>query len=1518
MERTTDDWSTRERSACGIGLIANLKGDRPRPVLDMALEALANLSHRGALGADGTTTDGTGVMTQIPRRLLRGERHELDDVDDDRLAVACLFLPPANHVEHDRARRLVEDHFEASDLRILAWRRVPVDPSALGYLALSTLPEIVHVALERPDTVEAGDDFERHLYLARRRLENAARHQGLDEVAVVSCSSRTLIYKSMAEASKLPDFYPDLRHPAYRTHFALFHQRFSTNTLPTWRLAQPFRLLAHNGEINTLQGNYHWMRTREPQLESELWGDELRELLPVLERADSDSAMLDKVLELLIRSGRGPEHALSMLLPPARRGLLDDEDAVRAFFEYHNLMIEPWDGPAAVVACDGQVAVAAMDRNGLRPLRTWETEDGLLIVSSEAGVVSLPPEHVTRKGRLGPGEMLAVDLATGLIRNDSEIKADLAAQKPYRRWLDDYLQRPEPGAGAEAAGRAAVDDDRRRVLQLAFGYSTEALDRILEPMANGKLPIGSMGNDAPLALLSEQPQLLFSYFKQRFAQVTNPPIDPLREELVFDLETVAGGVANLLAENAPEAARVARFPSPVLSREQFHWLLGLEDDAFRHARLDLTWESGPEDASRQVQGERLRKAVDALADRAAELAAGDGPRATVLVLSDADLAPGRPTIPMLLAVAAVHTRLVATQRRMTVALVCETAEPREDHHVACLLGFGATLVYPYLAYDTVAARAEDFGLPASDAIANYRQALDKGLLKILSRLGVCPMVSYHGAQLFEALGLETELVDRYFPGTPRRLGGAGFHHLAEDILAQHRRAFEVGPLPDRGLFRFRRGGEHHDLQPRAFGALHRAVRRGDQASFDTYTEYLDCGPPSRIRHLLDWRPLGPSVPVEEVEDVGSITRRFATAAMSLGSLSKEAHETLAIAMNRIGGRSNSGEGGEDTARIEPYSEESAPTFRGRWQPGEGDWAASAIRQVASGRFGVTAHYLSTARQIEIKMAQGSKPGEGGQIPGFKVTPEIARLRGSTPGVSLISPPPHHDIYSIEDLAQLIYDLKQVNDRARVSVKLVSLAGVGTIACGVTKAHADIVLISGDDGGTGSSPLSSIKHAGLPWELGLAEAQQQLVANNLRRRITLRVDGGLRTGRDVVMAALLGAEEFGFGTAPLIALGCVMARQCHNDTCPVGIATQRENLRDRFPGDPEHLVRFFTFVAEQVRTALAAMGARRLDEIVGRFDLIGPRDVDLAHRLGLDFLDLWHDPDPSDLRPRRRRDVRNDPPPRDTLGARLLEDARRLVKVDDHGSLHYEITNRDRTVGARLAGWLAKETNGVGWPEGRLRADFRGVAGQSFGAFAVRGLDLRLVGDAQDGVGKGMSGGRIVLSPPPSETDGSRQVIAGNALLYGATGGELYVAGRVGERFCVRNSGATAVVEGCGDHGCEYMTGGLALILGPVGRNFGAGLTGGEAYVLDPDGELPGLLNTDTVRLERPAPQVADSLRELLLRHAELTGSSHARGLLQKWDETRRHLVAVVPRTTPAPLTQPNGQEAVTAVGATAA
>ncbi len=1505
----------RELDSCGIGFVADVHGRRRQRILEMALEALSNLRHRGAVAADGRTGDGVGVLTQLPTRFLCGllEDKGLPPVAASELAAGVFFLPPDAGAE---SRRLIAGEIARGELELIAWRRVPIRPEILGEAARQSLPAIMQAIIRRTDSLD-GSEFERRLYLIRRRIERRSLAAGLDGLYVVSMSHRTLVYKGMSLASELADFYPDLKDPRYQTALALFHQRFSTNTLPSWRLAQPFRMLAHNGEINTIQGNANWMAARERELTSSLWRDQVRELLPILDHRGSDSAMLDNALELSVMFGRDPLHSMMMLIPEARRGDSGGDPRLAAFYDFHATLMEPWDGPAAVVFSDGRIAAACLDRNGLRPQRYWVTEDDLVILGSETGLVDLPPDSIRLKGRLGPGEILAVDTEAKELLDNIEIKQRYARRRPYRRWVRQHLVEPPafryaaPAPEGTASGSPAAGGDTHLAReQRVFGYSREVFERILEPMmTSGQQPVGSMGDDTPPAILSNQPQLLYAYFKQRFAQVTNPPIDPLREREVFSLETMVGPWGSILGEH-DEAAHLVRMRSPILRAEELAWLLAL-DEPGRDSEHGGRFHAATLRASFPMAAgeEGLRPAVEQLC-REVERAVDAG--ASLIVLTDRDAGADSAPIPMLLATAGVHHHLIRRRKRMQVSLICDTGEPREDHHFACLIGYGATLIHPHLIFRSLAEHARGSGQDPGTAIDNYLRALEAGLLKIMSKLGVCPIASYQGAQLFEALGLDQDLIDECFTGTPSRVGGVGWRTIAASVLAFHREAWAEpsadgsrGPLADRGHFRFRKTGEHHSLNPRVFKALHKAVRRPSPESFKEFAARCDGGPPANLRDLLTWRRAETPLPLDEVEPGSAIVRRFSTAAMSLGALSREAHESLAIAMNRLGGRSNSGEGGEDPERFEPYGEEHRPDpFLGRWQPRTGDLGRSAIKQIASGRFGVTAHYLVSAQELEIKMAQGSKPGEGGQIPGRKVTAEIAALRRSVAGVPLISPPPHHDIYSIEDLAQLIYDLKRVHPRARVAVKLVAVAGVGTIAAGVAKGYADVIQVSGDCGGTGSSALSSIKHAGMPWELGLAQTQQVLVGCGLRDRVTLKVDGGLKTGRDVVLAALLGAEEFGFGTIPLIALGCIMARQCHLDTCPVGIATQREELRRRFAGTPDHVVAYMLGVADQVRESLAEIGLRRLDDAIGRVDLLERRDRTDIRCQRIDLSRLLVDPKPGGRASRRCRHERNMRPQTSLpLDQRIWLDCRPAL---GGRALHrtYEVGNGDRSLGARLSGEIARATGGRGLEPGSVILDLAGVAGQSLGAFLVRGVRLRVTGEAQDYVGKGMSGGEIVLRPPESLAgDSHRHVIAGNTVLYGATGGSCFLAGRVGERFCVRNSGARAVAEGCGDHGCEYMTGGVAVLLGATGRNFGAGMSGGVAFVE----RRPGLLDriAPGVRIE-PVTAEADRslLHDLISRHAEATGSGHARKLLANFSRSMRHFHKISPDVEPERATSP--------------
>jgi len=1491
-----------ERDACGVGFVAHVGGRASHDVLAHGLTALANLAHRGAVSADGLTGDGAGVLTQVPHRLFRRELEARGvRLDRDRdLAVGMFFV--ANDAPAERVLALVKDEVARSPLEVLAWRTPPVDPEALGAQALARMPHIRQVLLRRPRW-QGEAAFERTLYLTRKRVERRLRDAGLGRAYVCSLSSRTIAYKGLLGAAQLPRFYLDLADPDYETAVCVFHQRYSTNTFPRWSLAQPFRLLAHNGEINTLQGNVNFMRAREARLTGRVWGDEVRDLVPVIEEGASDSGALDNALELLTLSGRDLPHALMMLLPQAYENDPEVDPDLRGFYDYHATLMEPWDGPAALAVSDGRFAVAALDRNGLRPQRYWLTADDLLVVASEAGVLPTEADRVVERGRLGPGRMLVVDLLEGRLLRDAEVKARYAARRPYGTWVERYGVTLEP---AEGAPEEPLEGSALRQAQQAFGYHAEEYDRIFEPMAlRGEAPVGSMGDDTPLAVLSAQPQLTYRYFKQRFAQVTNPPMDPLRERLVMSLGTVVGPRASVLDEE-PEAARVLRFPGPVISAAQLRALI--DQPVLATAVLDCTFAVGS-------GAKGLARALEEIADRAQdEVASG----VSVLVLSDRAFGPERAPVPMLLAVGAVHHRLLLVGRRTRAAIVCDTGEPREDHHFACLIGFGAALVHPYLALATardVAKGGKHRGpSDADEAEARYVAAVEKGLLKTMSKMGISTLAAYRGAQVFEQVGLAADVVERYFHGTPGVTGGADLGVLARDACALHAEAFPEAAekLPDRGVYRFRKAGEYHALNPDVFKPLHKAVRTGSAEAFAEYARAVDERPATSVRDLLAVEPAGPPLDLDEVEPLADVLARFTTQAMSHGSVSREAHEALAVAMNRLGGRSNSGEGGEDPARFAPFGRDMPErSLAPGWHPRAGDLANSAIKQVASGRFGVTPHYLVSAREIEIKMAQGSKPGEGGQIPGFKVSEEIAAIRRSVPGVTLISPPPHHDIYSIEDLAQLIHDLKRVNPEARVGVKLVASTGVGTIAAGVAKGYADYVQVSGHDGGTGASPLASVKHSGLPWELGLAETQRTLVANDLRGRVRLRVDGGLKTARDVVVAAALGAEEYGFGTVALVALGCAMIRQCHLNTCPVGIATQDPELRRRFAGEPEHVVRFFTFLAESVRHELARLGVRSLADLVGRWELLRVRDdVVTAKGASLDLAPLI---DPAALpagRARRCEAERNDPPPPDapTLDDELAAAVGAWLEAGATADLRFAapVHNGQRTVGARAAGLIAKRFGDAGLADVTCTLELTGAAGQSLGAFALPGMRVVVRGEAQDYVGKSLAGGEIVLRPDDPE---ARGVIAGNTLLYGATAGALFAAGSVGERVCVRNSGATAVVEGCGDHGCEYMTGGTVVVLGPTGRNFGAGMTGGTAWVLDEDGRFPLRLAADSVAAERLSGlgrEEEGELLALLERHAAATGSLVAQRLLAEWPAARGRFWRVLPRV-PAEAGHPGGE-----------
>ncbi len=1426
-----------EHDACGVAFVARLDGRRSHETVDRALRALANLEHRGAEGADAETGDGAGILVQVPDVFLRSVvPFELPP--PGRYGVAVCFLP-----HHAERRRLLEQTLEEAVLaegqQLLGWRDLPVRPEEAGSHARDFAPAMRQLFVGASE--ELADDplaFERKLYVIRRLAEHAAG----EELVIPSFSARTIVYKGMLTAPQLARYFPDLSDERFASALALVHSRYSTNTFPSWELAHPYRLIAHNGEINTLRGNVNWIRARESQLASELFGDDLRKVLPVIRPGGSDTATLDNVLELLVLAGRSLPHALMMMVPEAYEGRPDVGDEVRGFYRFHECLTEAWDGPAAIAFTDGTLIGATLDRNGLRPGRWLETTDGWVVMASETGVLDIPASQIKRKGRLQPGKLFLVDLARGRIVPDGEVKQEVAAQKPYGEWYEREHVRL-----ADLPRRVPCElHEPLRRLQLAFGYTQEDMKVMLAPLAaNAEEAIGSMGNDTPLAVLSERRPLLYSYFKQLFAQVTNPPIDPIREAVVMSVRSLVGSERNLLDET-PEHARQLVIDNPILRDDELESLRQVDSDVFKAHTVDITWPV--EDGA-----EGLDPALDRIcaeADRA--LAAGTN----VLILSDRAVGPERVAIPSLLAVGAIHHHLVRAGTRLQAGLVVESGEPRSVQSVAVLIGYGAAAVNPYLMLATIDQLVDEgrLDLQRDEAEERALKAIGKGLLKTISKMGISALSSYCGAQVFEAVGLSPELIDRHFTGTASRIGGIGTLELAEGALARHRRAYPgTGDelLPVVGLYAWRRDGEHHQWNPETIALLQHAVRGGGRPTYEQFAALVndDSARRSTLRGLLRFVERRP-VPLEEVEPASEIVKRFSTGAMSLGSLSREAHETLAVAMNRLGGRSNTGEGGEDPARF-------------------GDERRSRIKQVASGRFGVNIAYLANADELQIKMAQGAKPGEGGQLPGHKVDSYIASIRFTTPGVGLISPPPHHDIYSIEDLKQLIYDLRCSNPTARVSVKLVAEVGVGTVAAGVVKANADHVLISGHDGGTGASPVSSILHSGIPWEIGLAETQQTLVLNGLRSRVWVQTDGQLKTGRDVVIAALLGADEVGFATAPLIATGCVMMRACHLNTCPVGVATQDPVLRARFQGKPEHVIEYFFHVAEDVREIMASLGVRRFEELVGRVDLLEPdRALEHWQRRGIDLTNLLRRPDVPEGTPLRRTEQQASPLA-DALDWRLIE----------AGGGRFDVRNVNRTVGGLLSHHIT--SRGL---DGEWRFELHGSAGQSFGAWLAPGVELTLFGDANDYAGKGLSGGVLAVRPPEDAAFAAEEnVIVGNTVLYGATAGRAFFRGLAGERFAVRNSGASAVVEGVGDHGCEYMTGGRVVVVGPTGRNFAAGMSGGIAYVLDFD---PVRCNLQLVGLEELDDEDERTVRELLAEHADRTGSPVAERLLDGWDPFR--------------------------------
>jgi glutamate synthase domain-containing protein 2/glutamate synthase domain-containing protein 1/glutamate synthase domain-containing protein 3 len=1480
-----DPWF--EHEACGVGFVVNIKGRRSHSIVQQALTVLMNLRHRGACGCEANTGDGAGILLQMPHRFLKQvcAQAEISLPAPGEYGTGLIFLPTDDNDRH-KCQKMVEEIIEAEGQRFLGWRDVAVNDFALGQTAKIAEPVVRQVFIGRQRRLPDDMAFERKLYVIRRRAENAIRYSGLPggkDFYISSLSFKTLVYKGMLMAEQLGEFYPELTDPAMDSALALVHSRFSTNTFPSWPRAHPYRYLAHNGEINTLRGNINWMKAREAMLASDLFGEDLAKVLPIICADGSDSAMFDNCLEFLVLSGRSLPHAVMMMIPEPWSNHESMSDEKKAFYEYHTSMMEPWDGPASIAFTDGTKIGAVLDRNGLRPSRYYVTKDDLVVMASEVGVLDFPADQILYKGRLQPGRMFLIDTHEGRIISDEELKERIATEQPYRRWLNEHQIALEDLA--EPPELPEPDHETVLQRQQAFGYTYEELRILMAPMAlQGVEAVGAMGNDTPLAVLSDRPQLLYNYFKQLFAQVTNPPIDSIREELVTSTETYIGSERNLVKPE-PESCQRIRLKYPVLSNEELAKLRHVGRPGFKAITLPILFPAAE-------GGAGLEKAIEELY-RKADQAIADG--CNLLILSDRGLDAEKAPMPALLAVAGVHHHLIRQGTRTRVGLLLESGEPREVHHFALLIGYGVGAVNPYLAFETLDDMIRQGiieGVTHEVAVKNYIKAVVKGVVKAFSKMGISTIQSYRGAQIFEAVGLHRSVVEKYFTWTPSRIEGVGLDTLAKEVILRHERAFPKRTnghfiLDSGGQYQWRSDGEFHLFNPETIHKLQLACRTNNYQVFKEYSASVNNQSKRMctLRGLFNFKFPAEVVPIEEVEPVEAIVKRFKTGAMSYGSISQEAHESLAIAMNRLGGRSNTGEGGEDPARYKLDA--------------NGDSRNSAIKQVASGRFGVTSLYLINARELQIKMAQGAKPGEGGQLPGTKVYPWIARVRHSTPGVGLISPPPHHDIYSIEDLAELIHDLKNANDRARINVKLVAEVGVGTVAAGVAKAHADVVLIAGHDGGTGASPLTSIKHAGIPWELGLAETHQTLLLNNLRSRIVVETDGQLKTGRDVVIAALLGAEEFGFATAPLVTLGCIMMRVCNLNTCPVGVATQDPRLRKKFTGKPEYVVNFMRFIAEEVRELMAQLGFRTFNEMIGRLEHLEVRKaVDHWKARGLDFSNILYQPpvDPSvgrycQIPQNHGLDTAMD----NQMLLKLCEPAlERRIPVRATLPIH----NCHRVVGTIVGSEVTRRYGPKGLADDTIRLHFKGSAGQSFGAFVPRGMTLILEGDGNDYVGKGLSGGKIIVFPPEGSTFlPEENIIIGNVAFYGATDGQAYIRGMAGERFCVRNSGLHAVVESVGDHGCEYMTGGKVVILGPTGRNFAAGMSGGIAYVLDEAGDFESRCNLQMVGLHRleKEEEETEEVRRMIQRHAEYTQSQRAWKILALWRAMAPLFVKVLPK-----------------------
>ncbi len=1481
-----DPWF--EHEACGVGFVVDMHGRKSHKIVADALQVLRNLDHRGASGAEINTGDGAGILIQMPHKFFAEvtKSSRIDLPAAGQYGAGLIFLP-----RNPTVRRKVEEKFEqvvqAEGQIFLGWRTVPTNSSSLGDTARSCEPFMRQAFIGRNPNLTDDLAFERKLYVIRKRSYNEIRTStlaGAEYWYVASLSTRTFVYKGMLTTDQVDHYFPDLKHPSMESALGLVHSRFSTNTFPSWERAHPYRFLAHNGEINTLRGNINWMHARQALFESPLFGDDIKKIIPIVNPNGSDSSMFDNTLELLVLAGRPLAHAMMMMIPEPWSNHESMDDERRAFYQYHSCLMEPWDGPASIAFTDGKQMGAILDRNGLRPSRYYVTKDGMVILASEAGVLDIPADQVVRKGRLQPGRMFLVDTEQGRIIEDEEIKREVSRAHPYREWLNQHLVHLSDLP--EAPKVEGPDHETLLQRQIAFGYTYEDERVVITPMAkDGVEAIGSMGNDAALAVLSNKPRLLYDYFKQLFAQVTNPPIDSIREEIVTSAETRLGSEGNLLVPQ-PTACRRVELKWPVLTNEEFAKIRRTNLPGLKTGVLPILF--------RVSRGEKgLVKSMEELSIMARRMIEEE--EVNVIILSDRGVTREYAPIPALLAVSGLHHYLIREGLRTRVSLVLETGEAREVHHFALLIGYGASAINPYVAFETIDDMIRNellSGIDHKKACANFVKAASKGVIKVMSKMGISAIQSYRGAQVFEALGLRQDVVDHYFTWTPSRVGGIGLDVIAQEVLLRHRAAYPERANPDHvlpvgGIYKWRSGGEAHLFTPESIHALQKAVRQNSKSAFQSYSKLVNeqgrnlC----TLRSLLEFKNNGGPIPLTEVEPAETIMKRFKTGAMSYGSISKEAHETLAIAMNRIGGKSNTGEGGEDPERF-------------TWTNEQGDSKNSAIKQVASGRFGVTSEYLVNAKEIQIKMAQGAKPGEGGQLPGTKVYPWVAKTRGTTAGVGLISPPPHHDIYSIEDLAELIHDLKNGNKEARISVKLVSEVGVGTVAAGVAKAHADVVLISGYDGGTGASPQTSLQHAGLPWELGLAETHQTLVLNNLRSRIAVETDGQLKTGRDVAIAALLGAEEFGFATAPLVATGCIMMRVCHLNTCPAGVATQDPQLRAKFAGKPEHVVNFMRFIAEDLREIMAQLGFRSIDEMVGRTDRLEAKHaVDHWKAKGLDFSKILYQPDTGPEVGRFCQMKQDHGIDRSLDMTTLLGLAQPAIERGEKVVAELPIRNVNRVVGTITSSQVTKKHGSKGLPEDTIRFKFKGSAGQSFGAFVTRGMTLSIEGDANDYFGKGLSGGKLIVYPPSNSTfKAEENMIIGNVAFYGASAGEAYIRGLAGERFAVRNSGVSVVVEGVGDNGCEYMTGGNVVVLGRAGRNFGAGMSGGIGYVLDEAGDFAQRVNGQMVGIEKleDAKEIA-ALRAMIQKHLDYTKSERAKAILANWDKFVPKFVKVMPK-----------------------